>query len=419
MISKNLAEILSQSTSYGLPKIFQTKRMFFKLFWLIFFIGGNCVSIWQIIKVVNSYYEYSVITKIETIYQQPTPFPTISFCPDVEKAFDNKSIQSILESCHDTKKRDCLKNSSLYFSSFETWRGTCYRLNSGKDMNQLSVPIINSTIGGRDGGFRLIFNTNSSLHIWVHEPLSPPNFDYFNNFIGITNLIKFKTFAYIGIEMSIETKLGLPYNNCYKDVKQFPYNKKLINFINSTNVIYKQVLCSSSCIWNYRSNFFEKSLVEFCKEYCPLECDSVTYTSTVNQIPNIYNETYQLHLLIFYNTLKYTSSTQNPKTEEFDLISNIGGILGLFIGCSFASFFEIFEIVIEVIFILFQKNQKPKVENIQENDIQSTAKQNISEIVEECIYGFKLDIQNNFDKINREINDLRYLKKKQVEKIKF
>jgi len=319
-------------------------------------------------------------------------------------------------------------------------------------MNQLSVPIINSTMGGRDGGFRLIFNTNSSLHIWVHEPLSPPNFDYFNNFIGITNLIKFKTFAYIGIEMSIETKLGLPYNNCYKDVKQFPYNKKLINFINSTNVIYKQVLCleycfeehylkenecncknaslgnvwknyygkndtnSSSCIWNYRSNFFEKSLVEFCKEYCPLECDSVTYTSTVNQIPNIYNETYQLHLLIFYNTLKYTSSTQNPKTEEFDLISNIGGILGLFIGCSFASFFEI---VIEVIFILFQKNQKPKVENIQENDIQSTAKQNISEIVEECIYGFKLDIQNNFDKINREINDLRYLKKKQVEKIKF
>ncbi len=258
MISKNLAEILSQSTSYGLPKIFQTKRMFFKFFWLIFFIGGNCVSIWQIIKVVNSYYEYSVITKIETIYQQPTPFPTISFCPDVEKAFDNKSIQSILESCHDTKKRDCLKNSSLYFSSFETWRGTCYRLNSGKDMNQLSVPIINSTIGGRDGGFRLIFNTNSSLHIWVHEPLSPPNFDYFNNFIGITNLIKFKTFAYIGIEMSIETKLG---------------NK--------------------------------------------------------------------------------------------------------------------------------------------------TAKQNISEIVEECIYGFKLDIQNNFDKINREINDLRYLKKKQVEKIKF
>ena len=124
------------------------------------------------------------------------------------------------------------------------------------------------------------------------------------------------------------------------------------------------------CTWNYRSNFFERSVVDYCKEYCPLECDSVTYTSTVNQIPNTYNEKYQLQLRIFYKTLKYTLLTQYPKTDDFDLISNIGGILGLFIGCSFASFLELFEIVIEVIFIVFQKNKKP-MEQIQANPIQS------------------------------------------------
>jgi len=90
MISKSLSEILSQSTAYGLPRIFQTKRIIFKFFWLIYFIGGSCVSIWQIIKAVNNYYEYTVVTKIETKYQQPTTFPTISFCPDFEKAFDNR-----------------------------------------------------------------------------------------------------------------------------------------------------------------------------------------------------------------------------------------------------------------------------------------------------------------------------------------
>jgi hypothetical protein len=224
--------------------------------------------------------------------------------------------------------------------------------------------------------------------------------------------------------MSIETKLGLPYNNCYKDVKQFPYNKKLINFINSTNVIYKQVLCleycfkeyylkenncnctnvslgnvwsncygkndtnSSSCIWNYRSDFFEKSIVDYCKEYCPLECDSVTYTSTVNQFRNK-KENREFQLRIFYKSLKYTSLTQYPKMVDFDLISNIGGILGLFIGCSFASFFEVFEIVIEVIFIIFQKNKKSKVEQNQENAIQSIVKQNNNEIIEECIRRLK------------------------------
>jgi len=406
MISKNLSEILSQSTAYGLPKIFQTQRIFFKFYWLIFFIGGSCVSIWQIINIVNSYYEYTVVTKIETKYQQPTPFPTISFCPGVEKAFDNDSFEYFLHECIDTKRRDCKKNSSLYFISFKTWRGTCFRLNSGKDMNEKSVPIINSTIGGRDDGFRLTFNTNSSIHIWVHEPLSPPIFAYFQNFIGDENLIESNTFAYLGIEKSIETKLGLPYNNCYKDVKQFPYNKKLIDFIDSTNKIYKQTLCleycfeehyltdneckctnaslgnvwkncygrndtnSSSCTLNYKSNFFEKSVVDYCKEYCPLECDTVTFTSTVNQIRNTYGEKFQLQLWIFYKTLKYTSLTQYPKTDEFDLISNIGGILGLFIGCSFASFFELFEIVIEVIFIVFQKNKKP-MEQIQANPNQS------------------------------------------------
>jgi hypothetical protein len=48
-----------------------------------------------------------------------------------------------------------------------------------------------------------------------------------------------------------------------------------------------------------------------------------------------------------------------PKIEPFDLISNIGGILGLFIGCSFVSLFELVEIFLEVYFILFSnKNNK-------------------------------------------------------------
>ena len=44
--------------------------------------------------------------------------------------------------------------------------------------------------------------------------------------------------------------------------------------------------------------------------------------------------------------------------EMFDLVSNIGGILGLFIGVSFLSFIEIFELIFEVLFILAErKNQ--------------------------------------------------------------
>ena len=39
----------------------------------------------------------------------------------------------------------------------------------------------------------------------------------------------------------------------------------------------------------------------------------------------------------------------------FDMLSNVGGTLGLFVGLSFVSLFEILEIIIEIIFSVFTK----------------------------------------------------------------
>ena len=60
-------------------------------------------------------------------------------------------------------------------------------------------------------------------------------------------------------------------------------------------------------------------------------------------------------LRIYYNELKYTLISQEPKTEMFNFISNIGGILGLFLSISFLSFIEIFEFIFEIMFISFKK----------------------------------------------------------------
>ena len=54
----------------------------------------------------------------------------------------------------------------------------------------------------------------------------------------------------------------------------------------------------------------------------------------------------------FYADLEYTYINQLPKMDFFDLISNIGGNLGLFIGISFLSFAEIIEFIIEAVYIL-------------------------------------------------------------------
>ena len=58
---------------------------------------------------------------------------------------------------------------------------------------------------------------------------------------------------------------------------------------------------------------------------------------------------------IFYDDLSYTAITEDAKMSQVDLVSNLGGLLGLFIGISFLSFGEIFEALFEIIFIMFGK----------------------------------------------------------------
>ena len=131
----------------------------------------------------------------------------------------------------------------------------------------------------------------------------------------------------------------------------------------------------------------EFNINKICGQYCPLECDSVEYeiTTTVSQYPNVphamsllgettalnkiiqskyppdYNITYEdlrnsmIAFNVFYKSLQYTSITEIPKTQRIDLVANIGGLLGLFIGVSFLSFGELIEIFFEVIFVLFER----------------------------------------------------------------
>ncbi len=111
----------------------------------------------------------------------------------------------------------------------------------------------------------------------------------------------------------------------------------------------------SSCIWEYRTNFTKNDLVEKCSNYCPLECDSMTFSYSISANNHkLFSDNYT-EIYVYYKTLKYTSIIQQAKTKPEQLISNLGGYLGLFVGLSFVSLFEITEIIIEIIKILTGK----------------------------------------------------------------
>jgi len=409
--SINVAHMLSDSTAYGVPKLFRSKRLFYKLFWLAFILMGSGASAYYIWDAINSFLDFETVTKIETKFEQPLQFPTISFCPYLggeQRIFNNLSLNQIIKECWQNLDQDCTKNPNKYFEQFESFfHGKCFRFNSGKNISNHSIPFFNSTLGGKDDSFYLKLNKATDLWLWVHNVSSPPIFNHYNNHLGNSILISANTQTQIIISKIIEKKLGLPYNPCYLNVNEFPYNKTIINYISQTiNETYKQTNCLelcfdvyyinenpcscqntsignvwedcfvnferknlSGCIFNRKLEFFRESILDKCKEYCPLECESVSYTVNLNMLTNR-NET---EIFIYYQSLKYTLISQLEKEKVFDLISNIGGIFGLFIGVSFVSLFEIGELFIEGFFILFyKKKNKNKTIEPQPDDFKDS-----------------------------------------------
>jgi hypothetical protein len=143
----------------------------------------------------------------------------------------------------------------------------------------------------------------------------------------------------------------------------------------------QQNICQSKIFIEF---FVESKVYIECNQYCPLECCSISYqlwpsfasyptrgyakkSLLKNTIitSKFQNETLTYDLLkqsvlslnVYYDQLIYIKITKNIKTELIDLISNIGGLLGLFLGISFLSFVEIIEIIFETLVIILSKHR--------------------------------------------------------------
>lgn len=58
-------------------------------------------------------------------------------------------------------------------------------------------------------------------------------------------------------------------------------------------------------------------------------------------------------IFVYFDQIKYTRITEASAVTFVDLIANIGGELGLFIGISFLSFVELIELSLELIRIVW------------------------------------------------------------------
>ena len=132
-----------------------------------------------------------------------------------------------------------------------------------------------------------------------------------------------------------------------------------------------QIKCTNNMIAKYSNN-----IEETCANECPLECEYITYETAMSQLdyPNRqhfddlktrfieyenmsideYKKTH-LRLNIHFKSNDYAEIREMPKTSAIELISNLGGVLGIFLGLSIFSFVEVFEILLRIAIIVLKK----------------------------------------------------------------
>lgn len=328
----------------------------------------------------------------------------------VKKSYSYSLSESLIECQFNGQK--CYADQFEWI--FDILYGNCYRFNSGKNAYGNVTNLVKISNSGyfyglqleifigdidytadilKSSGYRIMINNQT------HKPFISDGLDIAP---GInTNIVINRLYNY---------RLENPYNDCKSNLNTIDaFDSDLYRAIINSNLTYKQIDCfylcyqkqaiekcncylksynkltseipcktieQLTCTFAVWDKFINNDINEMCSSLCPAECDSITYSistsfsgyplksyaeSQILTSPVIkqrfLNQTYEqikssvLSVNVYYDQLGYTVTSQQAKTNLFDVISNIGGLLGLFIGISFLSFIEIIEAIYQVLSI--------------------------------------------------------------------
>ena len=387
---------MTSTSAHGIARIAKTDNPWLRLAWTVMVIASVSFGLNNIFKTVTDYYQYDPITNIKTIAIKNFTFPTITICTKrifTKEYFVNGSLVK-KEITFEFSIKDFIDFSKSHFdgvplnvSHLEYFDiphryGSCVRFN-GLKMNETL------TIKSSSEVLEVVFNINVSVSTSKFIQNRNSYFFYvkdyhFNSFV---NTEKFRAKVgrsyFININKAyIEKKLGEPYNNCLKSLEKTYHqencidkciNRKIKNTYNCSIPGYYMVNDVEICqrpkefnnVYEYANDrytyfnnmdsiygdYLEKLSIEFleqCEVSCPKECESSKF-GVQSQISTIDLGSSELYLSISdFSTLDIT---QIPKMSSFDLLSSIGGTLGLCIGISLLSFVEIFEFLFDVLLI--------------------------------------------------------------------
>ena len=147
-----------------------------------------------------------------------------------------------------------------------------------------------------------------------------------------------------------------------RDIDNQCFIDSLKLFLNDSKPYLTECDCPIECEYNFFR--YSNSFAEFpSRNILPYMINSVKIKSILNQ-SNLSDslETFELlrksiaRVQISYQDMMQTFITEYPKMQSTDLVSSLGGLIGLFLGLSFLSFIEIFDFLLQLINILLKTN---------------------------------------------------------------
>jgi len=402
---ENLKRLFENSSLPGVPIVLNCKHWVVKIVWILSILLLLGVSFYFLVALTNNYYKNQEVISSQTISEYRSQFPAVSLCIPVEKDYNFYSLvmlnlsESLINctfdglSCNwsdfvlDTEGLAIQKNPCI-----------CYRFNSG--FNATKDPIAIRYILSNDIDRGLVINLNLSkfkqhldlntkFKIYI-ENASTLFLPYGKSDSGESNTIPAGENV---IKVTRELiKRSSKNEYCYNPIDRSSNKFRFVNIFNAIQKTYLQSDCLDLCIIEKICEFrledsdnFEKfvlskkydcitksredallnlnqTIQEQCSEECPLDCELFSYKTSHIYLGHYFSEKnygaeLRLQLSIYYPKLEYILSTKMTKITWEDLVSQLGGVLGLFLGLSFFTLTEILIIFLEVIVEFFKTFQ--------------------------------------------------------------
>lgn len=354
-------ELIAFVTIGGYSKLLGTGSFFQKVFWLICMVPLFVYCMILVDENLKEYQEWSVISQIVVREEDYITFPAITFCiqkqntdtPVGEEDYTQVNLTNVFVSC-DFKKVGGSNCSLNDFYNLKLLPGSidgdpiynCYQFNSGIDANGDGRNVYKTGAFGANSGLTLKLNLSQTEYLvyFVGDNRVRPTYYELINIAQLAS--KQGKLFYVDIEKTIDSKLPYPYSDCTEDITIG--SSDLVKELIEQNITYRKSNCYELCrlkYVQYAQLHRNESMLDFkykqnCSHLCPLECESKTFRVDSNDLAFQSSQEGLLRMNFFYSSNKHIELTQTVKTTTNDVISNIGGVLELFIELSFLSVYR-------------------------------------------------------------------------------